>query len=125
MAMRFALMENTAINPTAMPAFKSLILVPWEDSFFSILGIYFFKDFLKLSKKFWIPIAIAFSVIFASGHISYGYPWAAITLSFPYFVSYHYGKKYGYGTIFVMHILYDFSTVLTIKLSMLFNLFKW
>lgn len=122
-AIRFALLEGSTTGGY-MPGFSGLQLVPWEDAVFSMTGIYFFKDFLKLRKRFWIPIAIASSVLFASGHIVYGYQWAAITLVFPYFISYRYGKKYGYGTAMVGHILYDFTTLLTVKLSKVIHLFS-
>ena len=121
-SVRFALMENQPTPIGYMPSFGMIPLVPWEDAFFSILGVYFFKDFLKLRKKFWIPIAIAFSVLFASGHVIYGLPWATMTLFFPYFLSYRYGKKYGYGTAMACHVLYDFTTILTVKLVILFNI---
>lgn len=121
-AIRFAGMQGQTRTSGFMPGFYGIILVPWEDSFFSILGIYFFKDFLKLSKKIWIPIAIVFSVFFASGHVVYGGAWAVTTLFFPYFVSYRYGKKHGYGTAMICHILYDFTTILTVKLAVLCNL---
>ena len=121
-AIRFSLMEGANTSSGFIPSFRDIPLVPWEDSFFSLLLIYFFKDYLNLSKKVWIPIAVASSFLFASGHIIYGATWATMTLFFPYFLSYKYGKKYGYGTVMVMHVLYDFTTILTVKLVTVTNL---
>ena len=121
-AIRFSLMEGANPSNGFTPGFRDIPLVPWEDAFFSLLGIYFFKDYLKLSSKIWMPIAIISSIVFASGHIVYGGVWATMTLFFPYFLSYKYGKKYGYGTVMIMHVLYDFTTILTVKLVTITNL---
>ncbi len=60
-------------------------------------------------KNKWIQYFIwaVFSVIFALGHVSYGYPWAAVTLLLPYFVSRKYGLRYGFGTTMLAHIIFD------------------
>lgn len=122
-AIRFGTMSIFGTPNTAGIGFADLPFVFWEDSFFAILGIYFFKDYLKLSKKFWLPIAIVFSTVFAYGHLSYGVTWAIITLIGPA-VSYYFGKKYGFGTSMTCHIIYDFITLLSVKVFLLLNMFK-
>ena len=89
----------------------SLLLVFWEDAFFVLPIHYAFK---KCKPWVAITVAVAMTISFAMGHEYQGYWGMAVTALYPYVISYRLGKKYGYGTIMVCHILYDFATVYTI-----------
>lgn len=121
-AIRFGLMTYSAPSSGgSLNQFSNFMLVFWEDSFFSI-PIWFAKDYLKASKKVWIPLAILLSVTFAYFHLSYGVVWACITLSYPYFISYRYGSRNGYGTQIICHIIYDFMTLAAVKIFFVLGL---
>jgi len=96
--------------------FWRLALVFWEDAFFAI-PIYYMKDKWKWSKYIWIPIVIALSIQFGLGHI-YQHPYAFFAaLPVPYLLFYIFGKKYGFGTTMICHILFDMFTILTFKIA--------
>jgi hypothetical protein len=88
----------------------------WEDACF-VLPIFLFRRYISDKKKFWIPLMILSSILFANGHLYQGIYVAALTGIYPYFISYRYGSKYGFGSIMVAHILYDFITFYTIKIA--------
>lgn len=122
-ALRFGYMEfsTSALVKPVLGSFKNFPFVFWEDAFFA-MPIYFVKDHLKLSKKFWLPVAIVLSLVFAYGHLAYGVAWALITLIYPYFLSYKYGREVGFGTVMAAHIVYDWGTLLSVKLFKLIKL---
>lgn len=91
--------------------YSELFLVPWEDSFFVLIPMYVVSKCPKVK----IPVWITFSVLFALGHISYGYVWAAVTLLYPYFISRRITEEQGIGSAFIVHILYDMITLFTIQ----------
>ena len=95
-------------------------LVFWEDAFY-VLPMVFLRKFKWTSKWYiWYPIFIAMSAWFGHGHLYQGL-YAAVVISLaPYFLSYRYGSKFGFGTIMLSHICYDFVTFYTIKLLPLF-----
>lgn len=115
-ALRFAAFEVSGA-PSVHPyiTFSGLSMVFWEDMFHAF-PIWLARDYFKLSKWIWIPIAVGLSLMFASGHIYLGLTWAATTLIYPYFISYRLGKQYGFGTVMVCHILYDVATICAILL---------
>lgn len=116
-AARLAVMDyGHAIAPSGLSAigYRDFIWVFWEDAFFS-MPIYFLKDHLQLRKLLWIPAAVLLSIAFYWGHRYYGLL-GLVTLAVPYFVSYKFAKKYGYGTVMVGHVLYDFIGIMTINL---------
>lgn len=83
----------------------TILLVGWEDLFFSAALIYYPKKYLPPFIA--IPLAVMSSVLFAFGHLYQGILWAAITLIYPYFISYKLAKKHGYGTVIAIHTAYD------------------
>lgn len=92
-----------------------LALVFWEDAFFAI-PIYYMKDRWNWSKYIWLPIVAALSVAFGLGHMYQG-EWAFFaTLVIPYAIFYRYGKRFGFGTTMICHILFDMITITTFKL---------
>lgn len=88
----------------------------WEDAFFAI-PIYYMVDKLKWSKYIYMPIVAVGSIVFGLGHM-YQFEMAFFaTLIIPYFVFYKAGKKYGFGTSMICHILFDMITFLTFKMA--------
>ena len=94
---------------------KDMMLVFWEDMFF-VMPIYFVKDYLKSHKYVWIPVAVVMSLVFGSLHVYQGYVAAAVLSIYPFFISYRYGIKNGFGTVMVCHIIFDFVTHLGYKM---------
>lgn len=123
-----------------------LVLVFWEDAFYVLpiylvskkeVGSWIKYKVLQFQKKYlkkgWIPwigtkeksrnlkpvtwgLAVALSINFALGHAYQGVGGVLITMLYPYFISYRYGKKVGFGTVMICHILYDFITFYTVFL---------
>lgn len=91
-------------------AYKFLIVF-WEDAFFG-LPIYYFTK--KFKKKVWIPLVVILSGLFGLGHLYQGIQFAILSAIYPYFISYRYGRKHGFGTVMICHTLYDFITYITI-----------
>jgi hypothetical protein len=89
-------------------------LVFWEDAFY-VLPIFLAHKYLRPLFA-WI-ITIFLSVYFGAGHVYQGLLVAGITMLYPYFLSYKFGKKYGFGTVMVCHILYDYVTFFTVWLA--------
>jgi len=83
-------------------------LVFWEDFFFAV-PIYFI---MKHCQRKWLRVLsiVTLSILFGLGHAYQGLSGIVITAFLPYFVSYNFGKKYGFGTSMLGHILYDVST---------------
>lgn len=92
----------------------TLGLVFWEDFFFAI-PIYYICKHMK-NKWFKFVLILLISTIFGLGHIYQGWGAAFVLALMPYFVTYHYGKKYGFGTTMIGHIMYDVSTIMLAKL---------
>lgn len=98
---------NIAADP--MPKWTAG-LVFWEDMFFAV-PIYFM---MKHMKRKWLRniFIVVLSVLFGLGH-AYEGPTAMALLSLcPFFVTYHFGKKYGFGTTMCCHIIYDFVVIM-------------
>jgi hypothetical protein len=87
----------------------TLGLVFWEDMFFAV-PLYFIWKYMS-RKWLQVTLTVIISALFGLGHFYQGWFGVAITSLLPYFVSYHFGKKYGFGTCMLGHILYDVSTV--------------
>lgn len=94
--------------------FINLLGVYWEDAVFTMPAI--IAERMGASKFLRGLILAVSALAFASGHIAYGLPWAAITLFYVPFISYRYGRKVGLGTVMVCHILYDVITLLSFLL---------
>ena len=89
-------------------------LVFWEDMFFAV-PLYFIWKYMN-KKWLKISLTVMLSILFGLGHAYQGWSGVAITAFLPYFVSYHFGKKYGFGTSMCGHVLYDFSTMMAVKM---------
>lgn len=96
---------------------QAILGVPWEDACHSmplvLAGLLWggSKWYPWLSKAALVVVMASF----ASGHIYQGIL-PAIGISAYILVSMHYGKKFGFGTVMLCHIMYDMSTLM---------LFKW
>lgn len=72
---------------------------------FSLLSIYYAKKFLP--HWAFVIVAVLTSAVFGLGHLYQGWLAAVLLSAYPYFISYHYGKKHGYGTVMVAHVIFD------------------
>lgn len=120
-AIRWGIMDITN-DQFSFPkvSFWHFLLVFTEDMAYGF-PIYLAKDVFKFSKWLWIPLAIALSIHFASGHFYQGVLFGSLTAIYPYFISYRYAKKTSFGTVMAAHIIYDFVTLASV---VLFHLVK-
>lgn len=113
-------------NPMLKDAIKNVTSVPWQ-----ITPSVFWEDachgmplfFIQLwlgTDKWWkqaIHAALLAMVMveFGLGHVYQGVLAACmLSLYVPYSIKL--GKKYGFGTVMIGHILFDLTTILTLKL---------
>ena len=97
-----------------------LATVFWEDMAFA-LPFVFLKRLPYVGNKYvWSVLFLVSSVLFALGHTYQGNTWATITVIYPWYVSYRYGMKYGFGTVMICHMLYDFITICASRIAPLF-----
>lgn len=92
----------------------TLGLVFWEDMFFGVPLFYIWKYMNRTWLK--VLLTVMISLVFGYGHAYQGMSGVVWASFLPYFVSYGFGKKYGYGTCMLGHVMYDVSTVYLIKL---------
>lgn len=106
-----------SVYPEVMAIKWAMVLVFWEDVFFGI-PLYFIHKYMdgpKIKYLKWI-LTIVISALFGSLHAYQGIIGIIATSLVPYFLFYRYGKRHGFGTTMVCHILYDNVTVYTIIL---------
>lgn len=114
---KFVLPHGTMDNESVTIPWQAALTVFWEDMCHG-LPLVLLSNFLDKSK--WYNRALqrmAFALIMVSfglGHLYQGIT-AAVILSFYIPYSIHMGKKYGFGTVMLGHMLYDLSTILAIK----------
>ena len=92
----------------------TLGLVFWEDFFFAV-PIYFMMKYMK-NKWLRVALIVALSIVFGLGHMYQGWQACVLLAFMPYFVTYNYGKKFGFGTTMLAHILYDVFTLSLVKI---------
>lgn len=98
------------VAPPSVPAppLHYLPMVWWEDVLFSLIPIYYGYKFLP--RPLATAVAIIVSFFFALGHLYQG--WIGLLLGiYPFFISYRYGKKHGYGTVMICHVIYDVMVI--------------
>ena len=97
----------------------AVAFVPWENMCHSV-PLVLLRRMIGTSKWMWPIHALAMvgvMVSFGLGHIYQGLIAAAfISLSVPFDI--YWGKKVGFGTTMCAHVLYDFSTIMTIRLAL-------
>ena len=89
--------------------FGSLFMVFWEDLLFAVLLIYYSEKVLP--RWLFVPVVVISSLFFGAGHMYQGWFVALLLSLYPYFISYKFGKKYGFGTVMVAHVVYDLAIV--------------
>jgi hypothetical protein len=100
-----------AVNLATMPPVWSLFLVGWEDMFF-VVPLYYIQRIDK-EKKVFPYLALIMSVWFGFGHLYQGIFAVFVTALYPVFISLKYGKRVGFGTVMVCHVIYDLMTYLS------------
>lgn len=88
----------------------------WEDACHSLPLVLLGKVFQKAKwyKYCSLPLLVLVMASFAVGHLYQGVL-AAIAISFYIPFAMKMGKKYGFGTVMICHILYDMITLLSLK----------
>jgi hypothetical protein len=117
-------MLNHGVNMGHMAAAKSLpigavFMTPWEDLCFSV-PLVLLRRILGTSKWMmpvhWL-LTVFTMIAFFSGHVYQGY-WSAAIIAFyiPWAVGFI--QKRGAGTLMLSHVLYDFSTMMAIRIAL-------
>lgn len=89
-------------------------LVFWEDVFFGIPIYFIMKS--ALNKYIKAILIFVLSATFGMGHLYQGEFAVMLTTLYPFLVSYRYGKRVGFGTVMICHMLYDWITYTTVVL---------
>ena len=100
---------------TSMSPFIALT-VGWEDLCHS-LPLFLVKKYVKFkswTKIFYYILMLCVMVEFGAGHL-YQSPLATVLLSFYIPYSVKIGEKYGWGTLMINHMLYDFVTLVFVR----------
>lgn len=113
--LRLSIFEYSHVPPAIANIPKFLFsLVWWEDGYF-VLPIYIVLRYFKPLPAFFVVAAI--SLQFGFGHMYQGWIAVALTSLYPYFIAHNYGIKYGFGTVMVCHVLYDYITYYTVTVA--------
>jgi hypothetical protein len=110
--------KKAAEAVTIIP-WQSVFMVYWEDACFGLPLLLLHSCFRnsKLLMPFWYAMVAMLTLSFGSGHTYQGYlPAILLMFYIPYSISL--GRKYGFGTVMVGHVLYDLFTILTVKWSL-------
>jgi hypothetical protein len=112
-----SLIKDAANNIKIIPLMATLT-VAWEDCCHGML-LLLLRKWIGTQKWWTFPIhGIATLILmteFGFGHLYQGL-FAALLLSLYVPYSIRLGKQYGWGTVMICHTLFDFSTILTMKL---------
>lgn len=103
------MLQNFLQVKSSMPL-DSFFGVYWEDMFFVFPYLLALKKY-KHKALALFPIFVFTTLYFASGHMYQGEGWL-ITAIYPP-ISLYFGRKYGLGTMMVIHILYDSTIVMS------------
>jgi hypothetical protein len=94
----------------------STFFVPWEDLShaipLAIMGRSFPDNYFFRTVRYFFLIVLM--VDFGAGHLYQGV-FAACMLAFYIPITLYFGKKHGFGTIMLCHVIYDLATVGLIK----------
>ena len=87
----------------------------YEDALWAIPLYYAFK--IDWTKRKWIATALTIvsSISFGMGHIYQGMFAVFLTGLYPYFISLRFGRLYGFGTVMICHIIYDFAVTAILR----------
>lgn len=104
------------VNVVASIPWQATLSVFWEDAAHTLpvalLGRWMGEG--KLAKAAYYAAMALMTVSFGLGHVYQGIP-AACMLSMYIPVTINLAKKHGFGTIMIGHVLYDLTTIVTIK----------
>lgn len=95
----------------------AVFFVGWENLCFSV-PLVLLRRMIGTNKWTWPIHALAMSMImlsFFSGHTYQGV-FAAAIISFAVPMDMHWGQKVGFGTTMSCHVLYDFMTLMVVRL---------
>lgn len=110
-----AIIQQTRGMTDLIP-WQALLGVFWEDACHSmplvLAGLMFGAN--KWFKRLSLPLLAIVMLSFGSGHIYQG-AMSASLIAFYIPLAMKMGKKYGFGTVMICHILYDLSTFLSFK----------
>jgi hypothetical protein len=79
----------------------------WEDAVF-VLPLIVLKEEKNISKPLYYILFAISTIAFVSGHLYQGL--IGLTSAIYIYASAKYGKKFGFGTVMICHILYDLIT---------------
>ena len=97
----------------------AVLFVPWENLAHSI-PLVLFRRMIGTNKWTWPIHVLAMLMVmvsFGMGHVYQGIG-AAIFISLAIPLDIYWGKKVGFGTTMSCHVLYDFLTIMTIRLAL-------
>jgi hypothetical protein len=116
---KYVLPIDTASHTKSMAdsiPWQVLLGVFWEDAAHSMPLVLAGMMLAKSKIYSWLskPLMVLVMLSFGSGHLYQG-PVMAFLLSFYVMYSMKKGREYGFGTVMIAHILYDLSTLLSIR----------
>jgi hypothetical protein len=99
--------KYSLLNATKSPMpFFWFFMVFWEDGFYG-LTIYYLKEVNKTLPEIVKTILISgICFKFMLGHLYQG-SIGMMAIIYPFYLSYTYGKRHGFGSVMVLHILFD------------------
>lgn len=109
------------VNAVLSIPWQMTLTVFWEDACHTlplVLLARFLGESIPAKVIYYLMLAMV-TVSFGLGHVYQGYFAAALlSMAIPYTVKL--GKKYGFGTMMLGHMLYDLTTILTLKFCLSF-----
>lgn len=109
--------DFSAVNKLPIGA---VLFTPWENLAHSV-PLVLLRRMIGTSKWTWPIHALAMAVVmisFSSGHLYQGVA-AAMFISLAIPADIHWGQKVGFGTTMCCHVLYDFLTIMVVRLAIL------
>lgn len=97
----------------------AVFFTPWEDLCHEI-PLVLLRRMIGTSKWAFPIHAIAMAAVmisFGAGHVYQGIP-AAMLISLYIPFATNFGQKKGFGTLMASHVLYDFTTIMTIRMAL-------
>jgi len=119
--LRFKIAHGADLHLDAVKSLpiEAVFFVFWENLYHSV-PLVLLRRMIGTNK--WVmPIhALAMAMVMISFGIGHAYQgiFAATFISFAVPFDVHWGQKVGFGTTILCHILYDFLTIMTIRLAM-------
>jgi hypothetical protein len=122
---RIKSMVSSGVDTSSLAPVKNIpifgtLFVPWEDLCFC-LPLVFIRRLIGTDKWWkksihWILVVLTM-ISFGSGHLYQGVA-QSVFLSFYIPFMTNFGDKKGFGTLMTNHVLYDFSTMMAIRIAL-------